>query len=120
MLVSIGIDYDGWIALHRIMFTPGMLVCHVTDPSKVGTITGQVRARSPHALWEVAFSHGETKFVSAVYLKPVSTEKKSAMQLRSTVKSHDQIRPRRIDAQAGYPVGHEFAMRKGGGASPRE
>ena len=63
------------------MFTPGMLVCHVTDPSKVGTITGQVRARSPHALWEVAFSHGETKFVSAVYLKAVSTDKKSAMQL---------------------------------------
>ena len=58
-----------------------MLVCHVTDPSKVGTITGQVRARSPHALWEVAFSHGETKFVSAVYLKAVSTDKKSAMQL---------------------------------------
>ena len=81
MLVSIGIDYDGWIALHRIMFTPGMLVCHVTDPSKVGTITGQVRARSPHALWEVAFSHGETKFVSAVYLKAVSTDKKTAMQL---------------------------------------
>ena len=63
------------------MFTPGMLVCHVTDPSKIGTITGQVRARSPHALWEVTFSHGETKFVSAVYLKAVSTDKKSAMQL---------------------------------------
>ena len=67
--------------MHEFMFTPGMLVCHVTDPSKVGTITGQVRARSPHALWEVAFSHGETKFVSAVYLKAVSTDKKSAMQL---------------------------------------